>query len=44
MLISLAAELEAVSGWAAKQPTVWWNEGTDTPAPHSVRPPQRWQR
>jgi len=25
MLISLAAELEAISGWAAKQPEVWWN-------------------
>lgn len=25
MLISLAAELEAVSGWAAKQPEVWWD-------------------
>jgi len=24
MLISLAAELEAVSGWATKQPKVWW--------------------
>ncbi|OOK79287.1 amidase family protein [Mycobacterium kansasii] len=41
MLISLAAELEAVSGWAAKQPAVWWDEGTDTPGPtasgrHSV--------
>lgn len=24
MLISLAAELEAVSGWATKQPQVWW--------------------
>ncbi|WP_118915445.1 amidase [Mycobacterium shigaense] len=25
MLISLAAELEAVSGWATKQPKVWWD-------------------
>jgi amidase len=25
MLISLAAELEAVCGWASKQPNVWWN-------------------
>ncbi|WP_122502388.1 amidase [Mycobacterium pseudokansasii] len=41
MLISLAAELEAVSGWAAKQPAVWWDEGTDTPGPDSVRAPQR---
>jgi amidase len=24
MLISLASELEAVSGWATKQPKVWW--------------------
>jgi amidase len=24
MLISLAAELEAVCGWASKQPKVWW--------------------
>lgn len=28
MLVSLAAELEAVSGWATKQPKMWWN--TDT--------------
>jgi amidase len=25
MLISLAAELEALGGWASKQPAVWWN-------------------
>ena len=25
MLISLAAELEAVCGWSTKQPTVWWD-------------------
>ena len=31
MLISLAAELEAVCGWATKQPKVWWNQGTDAP-------------
>lgn len=24
LLVSLAAELEAVSGWAARQPQVWW--------------------
>lgn len=24
LLIALAAELEAISGWANKQPTVWW--------------------
>ena len=26
MLISLAAELEAVCGWASEQPEVWWND------------------
>ena len=31
MLVSLAAELEAVMGWAAKEPQVWWNTGTDKP-------------
>ncbi|HUB56295.1 MAG TPA: amidase [Mycobacterium sp.] len=31
LLISLAAELEALGGWAAKQPEVWWDTGTDTP-------------
>lgn len=31
LLVSLAAELEAVSGWAAKQPHVWWTTGTDIP-------------
>jgi amidase len=31
LLISLAAELEALGCWAAKQPEVWWNTGTDTP-------------
>lgn len=42
MLISLAAELEAVSGWAAKQPEVWWNTGNNVPPMHSVRqPPSR---
>ncbi|MDV3128318.1 amidase [Mycobacterium sp. 21AC1] len=25
LLISLAAELEAITGWTVKQPTVWWN-------------------
>jgi amidase len=25
LLVSLAAELEAVSGWTARQPQVWWN-------------------
>ncbi len=41
MLISLAAELEAVSGWAAKQPEVWWNTGNSTPPIHSVPTPRR---
>jgi amidase len=27
MLISLAAELEAVCGWATRQPKVWWQHG-----------------
>jgi amidase len=31
MLISLAAELEAVCGWSTKQPTMWWEADTDTP-------------
>ena len=35
-LISLAAELEALGGWAAKQPEVWWNTGTGTPPVSSV--------
>jgi amidase len=29
LLISLAAELEAINGWANKQPEIWWN----TPLP-----------
>jgi amidase len=39
MLISLAAELEAVCGWSTKQPTVWWHAGTDTPP--AGAPPRR---
>jgi amidase len=31
LLISLAAELEAVNGWPSKQPEAWWNTGRDTP-------------
>jgi amidase len=30
LLISLAAELEAINGWSIKQPDVWW---APTPAP-----------
>jgi amidase len=41
MLISLAAELEAVSGWASKQPKVWWNTGNSTPPIHGVPDPRR---
>src|SRR5271156_3274630 len=36
LLISLAAELEALGGWAAKQPELWWNSGTGTPPMSSV--------
>lgn len=35
LLVSLAAQLEAINGWAARQPDVWW----DTPqVPPSVSP------
>ncbi|MGV0745762.1 amidase [Mycolicibacterium sp. XJ870] len=37
LLISLAAELEAITGWAAKQPEVWWN----TRNGHSVETAER---
>jgi amidase len=40
LLVSLAAELEALGGWADKQPAVWWNTGTDTP-PITSGPPLR---
>ena len=29
LLISLAAELEAVSGWVTRQPEVWWTESAE---------------
>jgi amidase len=32
LLISLAAELEAITGWAAKQPEIWWNAPSQTDA------------
>jgi amidase len=32
LLVSLAAELEAVSGWSTRQPEIWWN------TPHSKEP------
>jgi amidase len=41
MLVSLAAELEAVSGWTAKQPQVWWNTGMDKPPISSGPAPAR---
>ncbi|GFG75384.1 amidase [Mycobacterium botniense] len=41
LLVSLAAELEAICGWASKQPGMWWNTGTGTPpvssGPQTVR-------
>jgi amidase len=39
LLISLAAELEALSGWAAKQPEVWWNTGIETDARADAKAP-----
>ncbi len=32
LLISLAAELEAITGWAAEQPEVWWTAPSQTDA------------
>jgi amidase len=29
LLVSLAAELEALGGWSAKQPLAWWNSETE---------------
>ncbi len=31
LLISLAAELEALNGWAARQPAIWWNSPVKQP-------------
>jgi amidase len=31
MLISLAAELEAVCGWVSQQPQSWWDQTSDAP-------------
>ena len=36
LLISLAAELEALNGWVMRQPDVWWNRGERGPAPELV--------
>jgi amidase len=41
MLISLAAELEAVCGWVSRQPTMWWNHSSDTPPVTGAPPPRR---
>lgn len=41
MLISLAAELEAVCGWSTRQPTPWWNAETGTPPVAGAPPPRR---
>ncbi|MGB3485758.1 MAG: amidase [Mycobacterium sp.] len=35
LLVSLAAELEAVTGWSARQPEIWWN----TPIPKDLPQP-----
>jgi amidase len=39
LLISLAAELEALNGWVMRQPDVWWDRGTRAPAPELVPEP-----
>ena len=31
LLISLAAELEALNGWAARQSAIWWNSPVEQP-------------
>ena len=36
LLISLAAELEALNGWVMRQPEPWWNRGERAPAPELV--------
>ena len=36
LLISLAAELEALNGWVMRQPDPWWNRGERAPAPELV--------
>ena len=36
LLISLAAELEALNGWVLRQPDVWWNGADRTPTPELV--------
>jgi amidase len=36
LLISLAAELEALNGWVMRQPDVWWGLGERAPTPELV--------
>jgi amidase len=36
LLISLAAELEALNGWVMRQPDVWWDRRDRQPAPELV--------
>jgi amidase len=36
LLISLAAELEALNGWVLRQPDVWWNGADRAPTPELV--------
>jgi amidase len=36
LLISLAAELEALNGWVIRQPDPWWDRGERAPAPELV--------
>ncbi len=36
LLISLAAELEALNGWALRQPDVWWDGGQRVSTPKPV--------
>src|SRR5262245_122654 len=36
LLISLAAELEALNGWVMRQPEVWWDSGRTAPTPKLV--------
>ncbi len=36
LLISLAAELEALNGWVMRQPDPWWDRGERAPAPELV--------
>jgi amidase len=39
LLISLAAELEALNGWVMRQPDVWWGRTERAPTPELVSEP-----